>query len=190
MNTFIYMIRHGESPKTGEDERGRGLTEKGRADASTVTRLLKGEGIGHFFSSPYTRAILTIRELAEQAGQEIMVKEELRELVFSGEKRVLSDMEMYPSIKRMFSEPGFSLPGGETAAECQNRSVGVVKQILETYRGQRVAIGTHGMVMTLTMGYFDSRFGLEFLIGISRPDVYRLEFDGERLVEVRRLWEA
>lgn len=32
MNTFIYMIRHGDSPKEG-NERTRGLTEKGETDA-------------------------------------------------------------------------------------------------------------------------------------------------------------
>ena len=28
MNTYIYMVRHGESPKLEEGERTRGLTEK------------------------------------------------------------------------------------------------------------------------------------------------------------------
>ncbi len=32
MKTFIYMVRHGESPKTEENERTRGLTEKGKLD--------------------------------------------------------------------------------------------------------------------------------------------------------------
>ena len=33
MNTYIYMVRHGESPKLEGDERTRGLTEKGILDA-------------------------------------------------------------------------------------------------------------------------------------------------------------
>lgn len=37
MNTYIYMVRHGESPKLEGDERTRGLTEKGTLDAHRVT---------------------------------------------------------------------------------------------------------------------------------------------------------
>jgi phosphohistidine phosphatase SixA len=33
MKTFIYMIRHGESPKTEGNDRTRGLTDKGRLDS-------------------------------------------------------------------------------------------------------------------------------------------------------------
>lgn len=34
MTTFVYMVRHGESPKEpGGDERTRGLTARGEADA-------------------------------------------------------------------------------------------------------------------------------------------------------------
>ena len=41
MNTYIYMVRHGESPKLEEGERTRGLTEKGSLDAHRVTNILK-----------------------------------------------------------------------------------------------------------------------------------------------------
>ncbi len=60
METFIYMVRHGESPQTEGNERTRGLTDKGRSDAYRITELLKAEGIEVFVSSPYKRAILTI----------------------------------------------------------------------------------------------------------------------------------
>ncbi|MBA9087866.1 phosphohistidine phosphatase SixA [Fontibacillus solani] len=49
MNTYIYMIRHGESPKTEGDDSTRGLTEKGKVDANKVTELLKEEGLNIFY---------------------------------------------------------------------------------------------------------------------------------------------
>lgn len=65
MKTFIYMVRHGESPKVDDgNERSRGLTLKGESDAQIVTELLKDEGIDTFISSPYSRAILTIEGVA------------------------------------------------------------------------------------------------------------------------------
>lgn len=45
MKTYIYMVRHGESPKTENNERTRGLTDRGLADAKRITEMLKDEGI-------------------------------------------------------------------------------------------------------------------------------------------------
>lgn len=64
MNTYIYMVRHGESPKLEGNERTRGLTEKGILDAQRITEILETEGINTFISSPYKRAMLTIEESA------------------------------------------------------------------------------------------------------------------------------
>lgn len=189
MQTYIYMVRHGESPKLEEDERTRGLTEKGWLDAHRITELLKDEGITVFTSSPYNRAILTIQELAHSLGKEIVVFEDLKETVFAEESTCMADKELYPVVRKMFADPEFSLPGGETRMDCQKRAVAVLKEILKTYAGQKVAIGTHGMIMTLMMEYFDRQYDVDFLFQTSKPDVYRMEFIGEELVEVQRLWK-
>ncbi|MFG0212674.1 histidine phosphatase family protein [Brevibacillus porteri] len=188
MKTFIYMVRHGESPKTEGDERTRGLTDKGRSDAGIITQLLKDEGIDAFISSPYKRAMATIEELAQSVGKEIVVFEELRELVFIGNDQIMADSELYPLVKKMFSEPNFSLQGGESIRICQDRAVKALQKILEQYRGQKVVIGTHGAVMTLMMGYFDSQYDLDFLLTTSKPDIYKMEFQDDVLVETKRLW--
>ncbi|AWX58374.1 histidine phosphatase family protein [Brevibacillus brevis] len=188
MKTFIYMVRHGESLKTEGDERTRGLTEKGRSDAHIITHILKDEGIDAFISSPYKRAMATIEEFAQSVGKEIVVFEELRELVFIENDQIMSDNELYPLVKKMFSEPDFSLPGGESIRICQNRVVRTMQKILEQYRGQKVVIGTHGAVMTLMMGYFDPQYDLEFLLETSKPDIYKMEFQDEVLIETKRLW--
>ena len=52
MSTYIYMVRHGESPKLEGNERMRGLTERGHMDARRVTDMLKAERIDTFISSP------------------------------------------------------------------------------------------------------------------------------------------
>ena len=61
MSTFVYMVRHGESPKEGK-ERTRALTEKGYMDAQRVTDILKKDKrIDVVVSSPYMRSISTDR---------------------------------------------------------------------------------------------------------------------------------
>jgi 2,3-bisphosphoglycerate-dependent phosphoglycerate mutase len=190
MQTFIYLVRHGDSPKKEKNERARGLSEKGKRDAKQITELLKEEEIEIFASSPYSRAILTIQKLAELCGKEVLPFEDLKERVFSGGDMRLSDEELFPLLEKSFADPDYVLPGAESNKDCQERAIRVLKEILANCQGRKVAIGTHGAVMTLMMGYFDSRYNLDFLHKLSKPDVYRLTFDGEKLMEVIRLWEA
>ncbi|GIP29372.1 phosphoglycerate mutase [Paenibacillus sp. J23TS9] len=188
MKTYIYMVRHGESPKIEGNERTRGLTEKGKIDAHKITELLKDEGVDTFISSPYSRAVLTIEKLANFSGKEILVYEDLKEIIFSNEDKILPDKEVYPIVELMFTDPDFSLNGGESKSDCQIRSVAALKNILKEFKGHKIVLGTHGAVMTIMMGYFDSQYGYEFLMKTSKPDVYRMEFNDEELIDIKRLW--
>ncbi|PKR82725.1 histidine phosphatase family protein [Heyndrickxia camelliae] len=190
MTTYIYMVRHGESPKTGYKERERVLTKKGQIDAHRVTELLQAENIDVFVSSPYKRSILTIQELAEVAQKEILVLEDLKVRIFSAQDTRISDKELFPLLERSYSDPHYALPGGESNEECQIRGIKVIKELLHTYQGKKIAIGTHGAIMTLMMGYYDNHYNLKFLLQSSKPDIYRMEFNGQNLVAVARLWDG
>jgi 2,3-bisphosphoglycerate-dependent phosphoglycerate mutase len=190
MQTYIYMVRHSDSPKIGESERTRGLTEKGKRDAKRITELLKEDGIEVFASSPYIRSILTIQELAELSGKIVLPLEDLKERVFSGGDKRLSDEKLFPLLEKSYADPNYALPGGESNKECQERTIRVLKEILSSFQGRKVALGTHGAVMTLMMAYFDNRYNLDFLLQLSKPDVYRMTFEGEKLGEVIRLWKS
>lgn len=187
MTTIIFMVRHGESPKEG-NERTRDLTDNGKQDARKIAEFLKKEGIDVFVSSPYKRAVETIRGLAEQAGKEVKIIEDLRERVFASGDTRISDKELLPLLKKSFADPNFFLPGGESNAACQKRAVAELEDLLETYQGSKVVIGTHGAVMALMMGYYDNRYGLDFLLQSSKPDVYRMEFGDHELIGIGRVW--
>lgn len=187
LRTFVYMVRHGESPKEG-NERARGLTEKGYLDAKCVTEILQKQEIDVIVSSPYIRSILTVEHLAKQIGEEVLVFEDLKERMFSSEDNRISDEKLIPLLEKSFSESNFSLEGGESNADCQKRAITVLKKLLESYKGKKIVIGTHGAIMTLMMGYFDSTYDLKFLQSTSKPDIYRMEFNEQELVNVKRLW--
>ncbi|PFM50260.1 histidine phosphatase family protein [Bacillus cereus] len=190
MNTYIYMVRHGESPKLEGDERTRGLTEKGYMDTRRVTDILKAERIDTFISSPYNRAMLTIEGAANFYEKEIVVYENLKECMFLSEGQVISDKEVYPLVKKMFSNPDFTRTEGESYKDCQRRVVKVLKEILMGFQGQKIVIGTHGLFMTLMMNYLDKQYDFEFLMNTSKPDIYKMEFKKEQLMNVERLWKA
>ncbi|MDV6037426.1 histidine phosphatase family protein [Bacillus sp. SM-B1] len=190
MNTYIYMVRHGESPKLDGGERTRGLIEKGSLDVHRVTDILKTEGIDTFISSPYKRAVLTIEKTANLYEKEILIYENLKECRFSSGDQVISDKEVYPLVQKMFSNPDFALAEGESYTDCRRRVAKVLKEILMDFQGQKIVIGTHGLVMTLMMNYFDEQYDFEFLMNTSKPDIYKMEFKEEQLMNVERLWKA
>ncbi|WP_137791606.1 histidine phosphatase family protein [Bacillus sp. E(2018)] len=188
MSTKVYMVRHGDSPKEG-NERTRGLTEKGYQDAQRVAELLRDKEIDVVVSSPYLRSILTVEQVALHTGKEVMVMEDLRERVFSSSGNRLDDKELGPLLEKSFEDFTFYLENGESNAACQKRAVLVLKELLRTYQDKNMVIGTHGAVMTLMMNYFDSSFDLDFLYSTTKPDIYRLAFNDEELVSVERVWD-
>lgn len=189
MSTIIYMVRHGEAPKKG-NERTRGLTEKGFLDAQLVTEILIDEEIDAVISSPYKRSILTVKKLAEKIKKEVIVYEDLKERIFSSEDNRISDKKLIPLLEKSFMEPYFALEGGESNADCQKRAIKVLIELLNIFRDKKIVVGTHGAVMTLMMRYFDSKYDLNFLNSTSKPDIYRMEFNEQKLVCVQRIWRV
>lgn len=189
MNTVIYMVRHGDSPKEG-NERTRELTEKGLEDAKRVTDLLKSENINAVVSSPYLRSILTVQGLANHIGQEVVFYEDLKERRFSSDANRVTDKELAPLLKKSFTDWNYSLDGGESNAECQKRAIKVLQELLTDFRGKKIVIGSHGAVMTLMMRHYDQKYDLDFLHSTSKPDIYRMEFADHKLVDTQRLWDG
>ena len=188
MYTSIYMVRHGESPKTNEHERTRGLTEKGRLDAVKVAEQLQNEGIDVLLSSPYNRSVLTIQKLATRLKQDILTVEDLKERIFSPGDQPLSHEELIPLLEESFADWKYASKGGESNRDCQDRAVRAFTEILQTYKGKKIVIGTHGVVMTLIMNHYNSRYDINFVSQTSKPDIYKMEFQGENLIGVNRLW--
>lgn len=187
MTTYIYMVRHGDSLRTGVDEWTRGLSPTGEEDARRVTESLRNEGINALYSSPYLRAIHTIADLAETLGQEVRLHEDLREKVWMEGNRQLPDEDLLDSLQKMYADPDYALPGGESNRECQRRAIHVLKEILHQHEGEKVVIGTHGLVMALMMGYFAPEYDLDFLLQTSKPDIYVMAFTQGQLTGVERL---
>jgi 2,3-bisphosphoglycerate-dependent phosphoglycerate mutase len=179
------MVRHAESPYDEGTERTRGLTPKGKADIEKVTELLVGEGIDMIISSPYARAILSVEGLAKQLNLEVQIFEDLRERHFSTE--MIEFKELMASISESFNHPNYVLPGGESNADCQKRAIAILKSILQEHKGKKIAVGTHGLVMTLMMNYFDQAYDFDFLNQLKKPDIYRMQFEDLELKEVTRL---
>ncbi|TVY10223.1 histidine phosphatase family protein [Paenibacillus cremeus] len=188
MKTTVYMVRHAESPYTEGDERSRGLTPQGSEKAKRAAELLKDAGITVVASSPYARAILTVEPLAQAIGSKIEVDEDLRERLLAAEDYVIPNEEFTSTIENVFANPDLTLPGGESNTTAARRGVQAFQRLLDKHRGETIAVGTHGNIMTLIMQQYDAQYGLHFWKQTSKPDIYRMDFEQDALVHVTRLW--
>lgn len=69
METVLYFVRHADSLYEEGKERTRGLSEQGMMNTRRVREILISENIDLFVSSPYERAIETIRLLANEKAK-------------------------------------------------------------------------------------------------------------------------
>lgn len=182
------MVRHAESPFSLENERTRGLSEKGHQDAQKVLEIMDKESIEVIFSSPYTRAVQTVDLLAKHLGIEVEKIEGLKEKVY-GTESFGSEKDFMLFIKRSYLEPDFGLPEGESNNQVQRRGIAVFEKILEDHAGKSIVIGTHGNIMTIIMNYYDKRYDLNFLKQTSKPDIYKMVF-AEKTKKCRAIMEC
>ncbi|WP_433944958.1 histidine phosphatase family protein [Paenibacillus sp. SN-8-1] len=176
----IYLIRHaaaaGQEPEAP-------LIEAGEVQAEQLASCLKDRGIEYIVSSPYVRAIDTIRPLSELAHIKIRTDERLKE-------RVLSPVPLenwMELLERSYAEESFALEGGESIAEAASRGIAVLQELLA--RPERTfAVVTHGGLLSLLIRHYQPDFGFEQWKRLSNPDVYLLEISGSQVL-LQRIWE-
>lgn len=181
--TNLFFVRHAHSTYT-PDELNRPLSERGFADATQVTELLRKENIDIVVSSPYKRAVQTVEGIAKYINTEVEKIDGLKERTLT---TVPAD-DFLLAITKVWEDYNFSWEGGESNNVAQKRGVETTVKILEKYKGKNVVIGTHGNIMVLIMNFFDNQYGFSFWKNLDMPDVYKLTFDGNVLRNVERLW--
>ena len=180
--TTIYLVRHAHSVYS-PDELGRPLSQKGIKDAERITYLLKDAAIEKVISSPYKRAVQTVDGIASQFQLDIEIMDDLKERKLSE----YSVPDFQETMDKVWGNPHFALVGGESNMVAQERGVRAIKSILKKYAGKNIVIGTHGNIMVLIMNYFDPRYNYDFWRSLSMPDLYKLVFKSDELIQVEGL---
>lgn len=183
LQTNLYFVRHAHSVYT-PNELERPLSERGFADSQTVTTLLKRENIDYVYSSPYKRAVQTIKGLAKHIDKEIQIKNGFKERILAGK----SVKDFTTAISKVWEDDDFSWEGGESNRVAQKRGAHALLQLLETHKGENIVISTHGNIMVLMMNYFDPIYGFDFWKKLEMPDIYKCSFNEKNLKRVDRIW--
>lgn len=173
------LIRHCQT--TGQHPEAP-LTELGEAQARTLVPWLRARGVDHVVSSPYARAVASIRPFAEATGLALNVDERLHERVIAP-----TPIDHWRDvIARAFVDPDHREPGGESGREVQERAQAAITEVLD--QGHRLpSIVGHGHLFALVLHAIDPAFGFEQHAAMTNPDVFELHRD-TRGLRFTRIW--
>ncbi len=176
--TTIYFIRHAQSDRFVHDDRTRPLTAEGLTDTKKVTLALRNAGIQHIVSSPYTRTIQTVADLAKTLALPIETDEDFRERhagVWHGEN-------FLDFIRMQWEDFSYRIMDGECLAEVQKRNIAALHRVLEKYGGKVTAIATHGTALSTILHYYNPAYNFDSFMRILdfMPYVVKMEFDEHR----------
>lgn len=160
MVTRLYLIRHGQSAGNAEGRFGghspTPLSDLGKEQAKITAQYLSKERIDAIYSSDLIRAVNTAEPLAELLDLPIIKTSAFRErkvgvlegLTFD-ESKAQYPKDYYALVNRNIQHV---ITGGESYRQLLRRATGVLREILQIHRGERVAIFSHtGTICFLTL---------------------------------------
>lgn len=153
--TTVYYVRHAEPNYQNHEDAARELSAKGLQDRHLVTRFLAGKSIDVVISSPFRRAVDTVREFADSRGLAIGLNDAFRERKIGNEW--IADFQGF--AQRQWQDFSYKLPGGESLREVQERNITALQEVIQSHRGKQIVIGGHGTALSTILNHYDSTFG-------------------------------
>lgn len=183
--TTIYFIRHAEPDFSNHNDMERPLTQKGMDDSKLVTKYLSDKNIDIVLSSPYMRAISTVKDYADLSGHSITTVEGFRERKV--DSVWIEDFNKFSEMQ--WNDFDYKLSDGECLREVQNRNIDALMQVLREYRDKNIIIGSHGTSLSTVINYFKPECGLDYFQRIRHfmPWIVKLSFDGEELLHIEEI---
>lgn len=153
--TKVYFVRHAEPNYNNHNDALRELSSKGMKDRKLVTKFLVDKHIDVVLSSPYKRAIDTVKDFADSYGIEIDIIYDFRE------RKVESGwIEDFTSFTKMqWNDFTYKLSDGECLQEVQTRNMSALQQVLNKCAGKNIVVGSHGTALSTIINYYDHFFG-------------------------------
>jgi 2,3-bisphosphoglycerate-dependent phosphoglycerate mutase len=176
----VLLVRHAEpvAPGTpGVHDTDRPLSDVGRDAAGELAAELDGWEISAVYSSPYPRAVETVRAIADRRRLPVQILDDLRERLLSTE---LHD-GWRETLAKAWADPDFALAGAESGRDAQRRAVAVLDLLRSRHPdGGRLVLGSHGNLISLILQVLEPRVGVDFHLAMPMPAIYRLTHDGAR----------
>jgi 2,3-bisphosphoglycerate-dependent phosphoglycerate mutase len=186
--TTLILVRHAQSaPSPDVPERDFPLSERGKLQAAELATALAELGVDALASSPYRRAVETLRPYAEQAGLTIATDDDLREKSLGA--WIDDPAEVEAAVRRMHADLDYGLPGGETGRACLARFEAALARVVAANPGRTIAVGSHGGVLGHLLARQDAGLAGDFWRRIRNPHIFvfdalgPLRWTGERTLD-------
>lgn len=166
----LILIRHCQSEGQHKDSP---LTLHGVNQAHRLALFLREHElqVDRIISSPFMRAMETIRPFANE--ENIPIEQDVRL-----EERVLSDEpidDWLDVLETSFQDFDFSLSGGESTNDALQRGLEVLHEMWQDHTHDCGVIVTHGNLLSILLAHFIKEFGFEDWKQLKYPDVYKIE---------------
>ncbi len=172
--TRLILVRHAQSaPSRDLPERDWPLSDLGRRQAEALAPALAELGVEALASSPYARAIDTLRPFADATGLPIQVDEDLRERALGGWLDDPAAVE--DAVRRMHADLDFCLEGGETGRACVARFEQALIRVEASIPSATIAVGSHGGVLSHLLARLEADLPTEFWRPIRNPHLFIVE---------------
>lgn len=180
--TTIYFVRHAEPDLNQKDELQRPLTPKGRSDSIKLSDFFRDEPIDYVYSSPYRRAIETVKPLADRHSKTIYLEKDFRERKIDDEW--ISDYEDF--LQRQWTDFLYRRRNGECLQTVQDRTIAATNMLLLKHMNRKVVVGTHENALGTVLRYYTKNFGIKEFMRIRnlKPWIVRFTFNGVECVNV------
>ncbi len=135
-------------------------------------------------SSPFTRAVETVKGFADSVNLPVITVEDFRE-------RKISDgwIKDFKSFAvRQWADFTYRLPDGECLAEVRERNITALKNVLNEYEGKNLAVGTHGTALSMIINHYDASYGEDdfWVMAGKMPHAVKMVFDGQECVLIEQ----
>jgi 2,3-bisphosphoglycerate-dependent phosphoglycerate mutase len=183
--TTVYFVRHAEPDYTNHNDMERPLTIKGKEDSKIVTNYLRDKDIEIVLSSPYLRAVETVKDFADSSGHSIITVEDFRE------RKVDSvwTQDFNKFVEMQWNDFDYKFSDGECLREVQNRNINALMQVLREHKDRNIVIGSHGTALSLIIHYFEPTFGFNDFQRIRSimPWIVKLSFQEDKLMHMEEI---
>ncbi len=175
METYVYLIRHGESEGNREG-RFRGgedfpLSEEGKLQVKKLGEALKDSGISLIYTSPLIRAYDTAKAVSETTGAKIIVEPAFRSISLGAwEGKTREEIErLYPEeFKLWLTYPEkLRMPGFEPIPSLRRRATGALNRIVRENPGGKIAVVSHTAVLKVIFAG---------ILGLKPPYFWKVQF--------------
>ena len=207
-DTIIYLIRHAETiDENGirnTDETMQEINEKeilsieGEEDSKKLSENNELKNIDTIWCSSYTRAKQTAKYIANENNIHYNLDKRLCERKLGNIEdlaKFMNDKETRDPSREQLAFPEFKTRDGESANDTNKRMNEFISEILQKYKGKRIAVVSHGgSIKFYLLSYckINENLNLEYKgkeLDITSPCLLKLTFRKNELVNLEQiLW--